>query len=119
VTAPRAVESVSIERLLEADFHFEERGFYRVVIESNAAPRPHGRWTNKPKKRKKPPTPGSNEAILDSLRRERAERAAARPDAAPAAPVQTTSPDEEEEAPPIPAPGLRLIAVHYRPIKKP
>jgi hypothetical protein len=120
VTAPHSIESISIEQLLDADFHFQDRGFYRVSIESNAAPHPHGRWTNKPKKKKKKSsTPGSNDAILDSLRRKRAERAAAHPDAAPAAPVQTSSPDEEDEAPPLPAPGLRLIAVNYVPVKKP
>ena len=120
VTAPRAVESISIEQLLDADFHFRERGFYRVSIESNAAPRPHGRWTNQPKKqKKKSATPGSNEAILDSLHRKRAERAAARPDAEPAAPNRPTSPDEEDEEPPLPAPGLRLTAVNYVPVKKP
>lgn len=120
VTAPRAIESVSIEQLLDADFHFQERGFYRVSIESNAAPRPHGRWTKKLKKKKeKSSAPGSTDAILDSLRRKRAERAAIRPDAAPAAPVRTTSPDEEEEAPPLPAPGLRLTAVNYVPVEKP
>jgi hypothetical protein len=119
-TAPRSIESISIEQLLDADFHFQDRGLYRVSIESNAAPRPHGRWTNQPKKkRKKSSTPGSNDAILDSLRRKKAERAAARPDAAPASPVQTTSPDEEDEAPPLPAPGLRLIAVNYVPVEKP
>jgi hypothetical protein len=120
VTAPRLIENVSIEQLLDAGFHFKERGFYRVVVESNAAPRPHGRWAKKLKKKKeKSPTPGSTDAILDSLRRKRAERAAARPGATPAAPVQTSSPDEEDEAPPLPAPGLRLTAVNYVPVKKP
>lgn len=33
---PRAREQVSLDDLLDADFHFKERGFYRVSLESSA-----------------------------------------------------------------------------------
>jgi hypothetical protein len=32
--APQARENLSLENLLDPDFHFKERGFYRVSLES-------------------------------------------------------------------------------------
>jgi hypothetical protein len=31
---PQAVEEISLERILDADFHFKEQGFYRVSVVS-------------------------------------------------------------------------------------
>ena len=36
IEAPKALEDVSLERLLDSDFRFKEQGFYRVSLKSDS-----------------------------------------------------------------------------------